>query len=501
MPRPRHIPAPHGARQGGFSLVWVLVIVAGLAAAALVLAPNGGTDRDRELAAQEEQTLARITGALELHALRHQIIPGPADWISATAQTAGMDTNAVRLTFPTFRTDLSSQRLYLVDPRFQPNLVAGILPLTLPSSGIDPASPNAPNAYARAIVLSVSKRGMALPLASGLINAALFDNLWDWVNDPALNTTPLAGLSPAWNRPLGAYLHVGRVNYQPLFHKVSFRKLTYAVDGGVPVMVTNTADRYFLQGTPLSLYALTNGMLVVRHVVAREASFDLGSPYEPLGWWKFEDLVGSHLAINLGRLGSAADAVLTNSCTTTLSTLKAPPYTGYPGLNQSLALDGVDDYGDTGASMANGLTQFTLSCWVNPSSLAAGPALAFCGQYGVLEFGFSSGTPRKLEIRTATAGTLDAPYAHPANEWHHVAVTGDGAVLRIYLDGILAASGGGPPAGGYYGSNGNHFRIGGGGVFDGVGNSFPGELDEVCLFSRALSAAQVAGLKINQLPF
>ncbi|HAM72759.1 MAG TPA: hypothetical protein DCM86_14045 [Verrucomicrobiales bacterium] len=495
---PRH-PDRHPVEA--FTLVWVLITIGALAALAMVLVPNGAESRDSELSAREEALLPRITSALETHAVRHQVIPGPSDWLDAVAVTGGLDTNSVRLTFPQFSTDTTSQRLYLIDPRFQPNLVGGILPLALPTAGIDAASPNAPNTYARAIVLSVSKRGFPLPLASGIITAAQFDGLWDWVNDPAANTTPLTGINALWNRPLGAHLHVGRVNYQGLFHLISFRKLTYAVDGGIPVMVTNTSQRYFLTGTPLSLYALTNGMMVMRHVVSQDQSFDLGSPYEPLGWWKFEDAIGSTVGLNLGKLGSIANASLTNGCLTGSSTLTVPTYTGYPTNNQALHLDGVDDYADSTQLIANDLSQFTLSAWVNPTDLSPGAALGVCGQYGVLAFGFKAGGVRDLEIKTAGGGTLSAPYPHPASEWHHVAVTGDGIQLKLYVDSVLVATGGVAPPGGSYGTGATSFRIGGGGIFDPVGNSFPGELDEVCVWDKALSAVQIAALKVNIMPF
>ena len=77
---------------------------------------------------------------------------------------------------------------------------------------------------------------------------------------------------------------------------------------------------------------------------------------------------------------------------------------------------------------------------------------------------------------------------------------GNGSVLNIFVDGSLLRTGGGPPGGGIYGASSSSFRIGGGSLFDASGNYFKGQLDEVLLFDKALSTAQVQGLVLNQVP-
>ena len=289
------------------------------------------------------------------------------------------------------------------------------------------------------------------------------------------------------------------MDYRSLFHLISFRKLTYSADGGAYTMVTNTASRYFLKGTRLQLFALTNGMHVVSSIVDRDASFDLGSVFEPIVWYPFVEGHGTMAVTNYGKLGSSLNASLANGCTEAISTLTAPLFPGYAVGNLSLSLDGADDYLDVAQPALNGLTQFSLSCWIKPADLTSGGIQGICGQNGLIALGLS-GAAHELQVTTVSAGSFSVPYPHPINTWHHLALTGDGAHLRLYLDGTLVFTGGAPPSGGTYGANASPFRVGGGSIFDASGNFFQGELDDLGVFTKALDASQVANLMLAQLP-
>ena len=73
----------------------------------------------------------------------------------------------------------------------------------------------------------------------------------------------------------------------------------------------------------------------------------------------------------------------------------------------------------------------------------------------------------------------------PANTWTHLAATYDGSVQRLYINGVQVASRNqtGPIAV----SNGA-VRIGGNAVW---GEFFQGRIDEVRIYNRALSAAEI----------
>ena len=69
--------------------------------------------------------------------------------------------------------------------------------------------------------------------------------------------------------------------------------------------------------------------------------------------------------------------------------------------------------------------------------------------------------------------------------WHHVAATYDGTTRRLYLDGVLVNS---DTPTGHNVPNTNNLRLGSayGGTF------YPGSLDEVRVWSRPLTAAEIA---------
>ena len=84
-------------------------------------------------------------------------------------------------------------------------------------------------------------------------------------------------------------------------------------------------------------------------------------------------------------------------------------------------------------------------------------------------------------------------------DWHSIVAVGDGQSLAIYVDGGLAASGG-TAITDNYGTSTFPVNIGGGGIFDATDNWFTGDVDEVAIYQRALSAAEVAGLTGRTAP-
>src|SRR5207244_5419021 len=116
------------------------------------------------------------------------------------------------------------------------------------------------------------------------------------------------------------------------------------------------------------------------------------------------------------------------------------------------------------------------------------------GQNDLVELGYINNDT--LEVWTdnglhqADTGNVN-PF--PNGTWAHVAFVSDGSpgVLKMYTNGVFA-------------NQRNHtmpadntfpFNIGGGGVFDAIGangNYFNGQIDEVAVFDKALSAEQIA---------
>lgn len=476
-------------------MIWILVVLGALVATATVIAPSLYKTQVKARAEGEDAMVQKLARGIEASVRRNQVIPGPNTWQQAVATELGMDLTSVRQVFPQFPLSPTTRRVLLIDPLFGPATGAPILPYVQAASGLDVLAASIPGINTRVLIASSSHPTLPLPFTSGILPSGLFDSLWDYVPDGTGNS-PLVGMSPAW-AGRGDNLHVAQLDLRPLFHTISFRRLKYSVAGSADITVPETAQRYFLSGTTLDLSPLTNTMHVVRHVVRGEASFDLSSPYEPLGWWRFELGFGPGVVTNYGKLGSAENLIRTNGVGPLSQGPAAPAQSAYPTNNLALSFDGVDDFLDAGNSPMNGLTQFTLACWISPADIPV-TTVAFCGQSGVVEFGMGPGNT--LKVVTGSAGTVTTAYPYSTNEWHHVAITGDGSLLRLYLDGSLLQTGGSPPPGGNYGTTATPFRVGGGSVFDAGGNYFLGGLDEVLLFDKALSVAQLLGLTLNQVP-
>lgn len=491
------LPSNRATSQTGFSLVWVLLGLASMAMVALALAPSVQVQA-RRIAWDEDQKLVQLSEGFREYVARYQVIPGVATWVQAVAQVTGLGVSSVRQVFPQFSTEAGSRRVFLIDPRFRPASGSAILPFTPPAGGLDPAvATEVPNAFARVMIVSSSKRGLALPFASGVPTATLFDDLWNWNPAPGNISTPPPGFSAAW-QGRGMHLHVARIDLSSQFDYASFRGLSYAARGGSPISAGGGLTRYFLRGTDLTLYAASNGAMLQRHVLRGDVRFDLRNPLQPLGLWTFAQGGSGSVATNTGTLGTIADALPAGAVTVAPHTLTAPVHQGYPDTNYSAVLDGTTAYYTVPQGLLNGLQEFTLACWVNPSSLPTAGAAGLCGQRGVVEFGFTPGN--NLTVNTGKAGQVSVAYPHPVNEWHHVAVTGDGQAICLYMDGRLRACGGTRLVRTDYGSSSAPFRVAGGGIFDLTGNYYHGALDDVGLFDRALNADQITKLMLGQSP-
>ncbi len=81
----------------------------------------------------------------------------------------------------------------------------------------------------------------------------------------------------------------------------------------------------------------------------------------------------------------------------------------------------------------------------------------------------------------------------PANQWSHVALTYDGTTMRLYVNGSQATT---TNTSGTIVSGNNPLYIGG----TSLGEVFNGRIDEVRLYNRALSAADVSTASTTAIP-
>jgi Concanavalin A-like lectin/glucanases superfamily/Domain of unknown function (DUF1929) len=156
----------------------------------------------------------------------------------------------------------------------------------------------------------------------------------------------------------------------------------------------------------------------------------------------------------------------------------------------ALTFDGVDDLvtvPDAGPlNLASGMT---LEAWANPTATADWRSLLVKARGDDLSYGlYGSGadSPAGFVFADRETGSARAGDPLPADTWTHVAATYDGESLRLFVNGAQVAvstTGSGPLTPG----NGP-LTIGGNGVWD---ERFAGRIDEVRVYDRALSAAEI----------
>jgi len=192
--------------------------------------------------------------------------------------------------------------------------------------------------------------------------------------------------------------------------------------------------------------------------------------------WKLDDGSGI-FAIDSGEFGN--DGELLNAADTAWGAGK---------VGGGLKLDGIDDavFVPNNAALNVGAT-FTLAAWVQPKSYAYWGRIITKGSASGTRYdlSLSSGgvlTFKSSEDATSPAGTV------ALNTWQHVAVTYDGSVLRMYVQGVLKAS---------FTKN-LTFNPSTDNLFIGnvaAGNRpLDGMIDDVRVYARALNAAELQAL-------
>lgn len=150
--------------------------------------------------------------------------------------------------------------------------------------------------------------------------------------------------------------------------------------------------------------------------------------------------------------------------------------------------------------------QFTVEAWVTASTFVCGnPTPDSCSQFIAAKSGstgvtgFEIGTRQAGTIRftldfadVGSAGDLTGSTSIFDGSFHHVAVTYDGATMKIYIDGVLDAQKSVATTITYPANQ--PFYLGSRGF---PGNStipFNGKIDEASFYGRALSAAEIAAI-------
>src|SRR5262245_20478055 len=134
-------------------------------------------------------------------------------------------------------------------------------------------------------------------------------------------------------------------------------------------------------------------------------------------------------------------------------------------------------------------TGMTLSAWIQPTASQSGWKTILQHE---TDADFLNASNTDGPLRPAGGGTLGAntqylsgPTANPVNAWTNVALTYDGATLRLYVNGTQVST---RAASGAIQTTNSPLWIGGNSPY---GEYFQGLIDEVRVYNRALTAAEV----------
>ena len=154
---------------------------------------------------------------------------------------------------------------------------------------------------------------------------------------------------------------------------------------------------------------------------------------------------------------------------------------------RALTFDGVNDWVTVPDAASLDLTgAMTLQAWVRPTSTASWRTVVFKELNGNWH-SYALYATAATNVPEAVAHTTEVPgtSALPQSTWTHLAATFDGVNVRLYVNGTLVrtvARSTPMPAGS------GPLRIGGNAVWN---EFFKGTIDEVRLYSRALTAAEI----------
>jgi len=208
------------------------------------------------------------------------------------------------------------------------------------------------------------------------------------------------------------------------------------------------------------------------------------------GLWHFTDGTGSTAS---DASGNGNNGTLTNG----------PIWTSSGKFGNALAFDGVDDYVQktSPSSIPTGNTARTVEAWIyiNGETGKYQPIVSYGSpgnnnQAFSLEFGGDSSQPSyKKLIIIGWNNDFWGVQTLNFNQWYHVAVTHDGTIVKLYVDGVLDNS-----TTKTYNTvmNANGLRIGASANPDADAwhKYFNGKIDEVAIWNRALSADEVLEL-------
>jgi hypothetical protein len=170
-------------------------------------------------------------------------------------------------------------------------------------------------------------------------------------------------------------------------------------------------------------------------------------------------------------------------------TITASTWTTAGRFGNALSFNGTSSVVTVSDAAALRLTSaMTVEAWVRPTSSSSWRCVLMKERSGGLAYALysSEGSSRPNGyVRIGSDIDVTASSAMALNTWTHLAATYDGATFRLYVNGTQATS---RSLTGSITSSTQPLRIGGNSVW---GEYFAGLIDEIRVYDRALSAAEI----------
>jgi hypothetical protein len=178
---------------------------------------------------------------------------------------------------------------------------------------------------------------------------------------------------------------------------------------------------------------------------------------------------------------TVADASGQNNTGTTLNTTWTAGRYG-----RGLAFNGSSSWVTVNSSASlNLVNSLTLEVWVSPTVSSGWRSIIFKELDAIYDLYASSSSGPVAGLNIGGYQEIFSSALLPVNSWSHVASTWDGTTLRLYVNGVQVVS---RAVAGTLAATTNPLRIGGNAKW---GEYFAGTIDEVRVYNRALSAAEI----------
>jgi len=214
-----------------------------------------------------------------------------------------------------------------------------------------------------------------------------------------------------------------------------------------------------------------------------------------VGWWKFDETSAGTFADSSVNINTGTGVGVTAPNNTPQPSTNVAPvnFTNARGLD----LDGVDDHVDVGSTADHDLiNNFTFAVWIYPTVSISQSIMTKRNSVNNWPYAFFLWGTEQLKLYSNSGATVDVTASDilSLNAWTHVAVTRSGTTITFYINGV-ADSGGSQILAAGASAAGAPLWIGAQ-TTDGSTSlsEYTGSMDDVRIYNRALTVAEVAAL-------